>query len=309
VNTKLFGQFLLERGYVTREQLLDGLEAQRSAAHSLGDLAVATGMLGVAEVDAINLLQHLENKPFSQAALELGLLTQRQLAELLHPNSAERLLLGQILLAFGHLDPTTLAEALEAHTAEGTDDDTVLMAGFRQSDLVAVGPTCVSVLRRIFTRTVRAPVSFRPLPATKAISASQTVWSQGVVQGGRPFLLALQVGEVDACVIATAVLGVRLHQLDDLARDAVGEFLNVVTGHVCANLEAGASATPPRVQRPGEFLEGAAPGIALLCSSDETEFSLVLARPVEGKADAVRKPLRASTPAWTDWSIPAQGPR
>ena len=283
MNTKLFGQFLLEKGCVSREQLLLALESQREAARTLGDLAVATGMLDLKEVDAIHLLQHVENKPFSQAAVDLGLLTERQIADLLHPNSAERMLLGQILLAFGYIDQDTLDAALELHAGERMEDESDLMSHFRGSDLLEVGPTCISIMRRVFKQTMRAPVSIHGIPPSKAISASQAVWSQAVSRGNDRFLLALQVGEGDGCAMAQGVLGMPVPAFGDLARDAVSEFLNVVTGHVCANLDgsvANVSAAPPAVQYPMDFLEKARPGISVLCISDHMEFSYVIARPV-----------------------------
>ena len=297
MNTKLFGQFLLEKGYVTRDQLLQGLAAQRAAAGTLGDLALAMGMLAFKEVEAIHLLQQIENKPFSQAAVDLELLTERQLADLMHPHSAERMLLGHILLAFGHLDASTLEVALEAHDGARSENDSELMANFRSSDLTGIGSTCVSILRSVFQQTVRAPVSFQPLPTSKAISASHPVWSQMIIQGKDRFIIGLQAGEMDACVIASAMLGMAVTHFDELAQDATGEFLNILTGHICANLDgpsAELSATPPLMEKPTEFIAGARPGIALQCTSDETQFSYVLARPLRRSATVGHRTLVAT---------------
>lgn len=294
MNTKLFGQFLLEKGYVSREQLLHGLAEQRACSRTLGDLAVATGMLTIHDVDAIHLRQHTANEPFSQAAVTLGLLTEEQLAQLLHPQSAERLLLGQILLSFGYLTQQTLYEALAAHVTEREVDDSELLKHFRQSTLVDVGAACVSVLRSVFKKTMSAPVSFQPIPAVKAVSAGQTVWSQAITHGEDRFALALQFSNVEAMAVAEAVLGMPVESFDELAEDAVGEFLNILTGHVCGNLDGSrgrVSAEPPAAHRPDAYLRGAAPDIALLCTSDEMQFTYLLARPVAA--------VRASGLHWT----------
>lgn len=294
MNTKLFGQFLLEKGYVTREQLLHGLSEQRVSTRTLGDLAVATGMLSLQDVDAIHLRQHTRNEPFSQAAVQLGLLTEEQLAQLLHPQSAERLLLGQILLAFGYLTEKTLYEALAAHVTERDVDDSELLQHFRQSELREVGAVCVSVMRSVFKKTLQAPVSFQSIPAVKAVSAGQFVWSQALDHGPRRFELAVQFSDAEAVAVAQAVLGIPVESFDELARDSVNEFLNILTGHVCGNLDrsqGSVSACPPVCHRPEEYLAEATPDIALLCTSDELQFTYFLAKP--------RVPIRAVGHQWT----------
>ena len=207
------------------------------------------------------------------------------------------MLLGHILLAFGHLDASTLGEALEAHAGARLEDESVLMEGFRSSDLTEVGSTCISILRRVFQQTVHAPVSFQPLPASKAISAGHAVWSQTIIQGKDRFIIGIQVGEIDACVIATALLGTSVNHFDDLVQDAIGEFLNILTGHICANLDGSSaelSTTPPLMEKPADFMAGARPGIALQCTSDETEFSYVLARPLRHSATVGHRTLVAT---------------
>ena len=291
MNTKLFGQFLLEKGYVTREQLLDGIAEQRASTATLGDLAVATGMLSVRDVDAIGLRQLAEDEPFSQAAVNLGLLTEAQLADLLHPHSAERLLLGQILLSFGYIDEETLREALDAHSTESSEDDSDLVRHFKGSELAGIGAMCISVLRSVFKEAVGAPVSFQPVPAVKAVSVGQSVWSQAIKHGPDEFILALQIAAEEACTIASAVLDMPMEHFNDLAQDATCEFLNMVTGHVAANLqgpELETSAKPPVVERPDSFLIDARPSISLLCTSDEIQFTYIVARPVTAEPQRSR---------------------
>lgn len=287
MSTKLFGQFLLEKGYVTREQLLHGLAEQRRVAGTLGDLAVAVGMISVEQLESIHRRQESAGEPFSMAAVRLGLLTEPQIAKLLHPQSAERLLLGQILLAFRYLDRKSLDEALRAHATEKGEDDFTLVRAFRQSGLVEIGPICTSVMKSVFRESLGGPLSYQAIPSVKAVSAGQAVWSQGISQGPERFILALQAAGGEACVIARSILGTPVKECDELARDAVGEFLNLVTGHVCANLRdarSSAWATPPLVHRPETFLAGARPGVALLCTSDEIQFTYMVARPLAAAA-------------------------
>ena len=289
MNTKLFGQYLLEKGYVTRDQLLRGLAEQRASTRTLGDLAVAVGMLRVRDVDAIQIRQVQMGEPFSQAAVNLGLLTEKQIADLLHPHSAERLLLGQILLTFGYLGPKSLEEALAGHDAESVEDDTSILRYFPGSDLVDLGPAALAAMRAVFQQVLQGPVSFQPIPAVKAISAGQEVWSQIVRGGGRTFVLALQASQAEAVRVAGNVLGMPIESFDDLARDAMNEFLNIVTGHVCVNLDTSAgriTAAPPLSADPELFLYANRPDLAFLCTGDTLQITYIAGRPARALADA-----------------------
>jgi hypothetical protein len=188
----------------------------------MGDLAVAVGMINLEQLEAIHRRRESAGEPFSMAAVHLAYPTEPQIAQLLHPQSAERLLLGQILLAFGYLDRATLKDALKAHTTERDEDDFALMRAFRQSGLVEVGPTCASALRGVFLQSIGGGLSFQAIPSVKAVSAGQAVWSQGISRGEDRFILGLQIPSGEARAIAAAVLGIDVKALDDLARDAVG---------------------------------------------------------------------------------------
>lgn len=282
MKTKLFGQFLLEKGYVTREQLLKALAEQRRSTATLGDLAVATGMLTVQDVDAIYRRQHTLSEPFAAAAVNLGLLTEQQIADLLHPDSAERLLLGQILVAHGSLTESVLEEALSAHSRVPATDGTTVMRHFRGTDLDEVGPLCVQTMQEVFREMTGVGVSIDPIPAAKAVSVGQRVWGQVILQGPDRLELAVQLADGDIYPLAEAVLGMPVDGFDDLAQDAVSEFLNVVTGHVCAHLQAEGgtvTAQPPTVQPADEFAHQAEPGVAIYCTGDALSFTFMVGRP------------------------------
>jgi hypothetical protein len=287
LNTKLFGQLLLEKGYVTREQLLTGLREQRRATSTLGDLAVAIGMLSVHEVDAIRLRQRSRSQSFGQAAVNLGLLTERQVADLLDPNSAERMLLGQILVAYGYLDEDRLQVALKAHSGERGKGEPAPLSPVRKPDLSEIGLTCVSVMGSMYRKTTGTPVSCLSVPPAKAVSSDQHVWSQAISQGEEPFILGLQINEEGACSIARAFLRMPMDAFDDLVQDSVGEFLNLVTGHVCGTLggpRVSLSPSAPAVQRPEDFLAKASPGLAVLCTGEGVRFTYIIARPAKAGA-------------------------
>jgi CheY-specific phosphatase CheX len=281
VNTKLFGQFLLEKGYIDRHQLLRALKEQRACNLKLGELAVATGLLTVGEVDTIAFRQLCNDEPFGESAVALGLLSRGHLVELLHRQSADRKLLGQILLAFGDLDEATLQAALDAYVGQKAGEEAALRRIFDETECAAVAPTCVSVMGRVFQRTVGSALSFHSVPARRAMVAGDKVWSQVITRGSERWVLAVQIADAHARSVAEAVLDMPVEELDALALDAVAEFMNIVSGHVCGNLDGSRArviASAPRVQTPPEFLASALPLVALRCDTGSLSFTYLIGR-------------------------------
>ncbi len=95
MSAKFIGQFLLEKGLITREALLAATEQQQHVNLTLGQLAVAQGLLSRAQADSINLEQQRSDKRFGEIALEKNLLNAIQLVELLRGRKDKRVFIGE----------------------------------------------------------------------------------------------------------------------------------------------------------------------------------------------------------------------
>ncbi len=105
------GQFLVRKGLVTEEQLLDAVGYQKSTNELIGVLAVKRNFLTPEQVDEILDRQREADLPFGQIALERGLMTQKQLQELLTAQNAGYVFLGEALIAKGHLTSDQFVKA------------------------------------------------------------------------------------------------------------------------------------------------------------------------------------------------------
>ena len=110
---KFFGQFLLEKGAITTEQLKDALEYQRQLTVKIGELAVNKGLISKKEAEFINLEQRRTDKLFGELAVELGFLTPEQLEKLIIIHQNNHIYLGQVLIEKGYLDKKQLTEFLD----------------------------------------------------------------------------------------------------------------------------------------------------------------------------------------------------
>ncbi|MBI3090405.1 MAG: hypothetical protein HYY96_07020 [Candidatus Tectomicrobia bacterium] len=109
----LLGRFLVQRGYVTEEELRRALEFQRFQHTSLGSLALQRGLLTESEVLDILFHQEEQGELFGEAAVALGLLTEEQISALLNEQRMNLPPLGQVLQRLGLVSPTDLARALD----------------------------------------------------------------------------------------------------------------------------------------------------------------------------------------------------
>merc|ERR1711976_357898 len=66
-----FGQYLLQKGAISKEQLLHCLEVQNSVNRKIGEIAVAEGVMLPEQVDKILKVQKRINKYFGQLTMQM----------------------------------------------------------------------------------------------------------------------------------------------------------------------------------------------------------------------------------------------
>lgn len=117
----MFGKYLVERGVITEQQLLEALDAQRSLRPSIGRLAFELGVLDLDQVVTVMEAQAKSPLRFCALAVELGLMTPEQREALLAEQEQRRVPLGQVLARLVPAD--AIEEALEAYHASREPGD------------------------------------------------------------------------------------------------------------------------------------------------------------------------------------------
>ena len=246
---KFLGQYLLEEGLIDKAQLLAALDLQRASNPVLGELAQARGMLDAAQAQLINERQRSQDKRFGDIAQALGLLDAAQVEELLAQQNAQRKLFGEILLEQGMLSRDQLDHALQAQSAERKDAVQALELGVTAH---AVGPAleiAIGHCNKLFTRILRTPCQFSRLVASPADLVAFSVTGHVRVDAEPPLTIAIACGRPTMANIASAFLSMPALECDDgLARDALGEMINVLMGYVVKDTvpdDARYRASPP----------------------------------------------------------------
>lgn len=94
----VLGNYFVEAGKITKEQLKRIIEKQDSVRVKLGLIAVSEGMMTQEQADEVNLLQAIKDKRFGDIAIEEGYLNQEQVDKLLQKQGNAYLVFIQELL-------------------------------------------------------------------------------------------------------------------------------------------------------------------------------------------------------------------
>ena len=247
MSVKFFGQFLLNRGAVDREQLLEAIALQQEHNRPLGAYAVQKGYLTEEQAERINQAQRGMDERFGDLAVEMRLLTAAQVRELLVIQRNDHVRLGEALAQLGHLASDGLDRELAAFDADQAAlaiEPVDLPADTPNRALlqIPVDLTAKMLLRIAGVKTKVAPAEpLRDLPDDALVTASISF------SGALNSEYVLSVSPEIAVAIARRMSG------DDavspaLIDDALKEMCNVVCGNAVGKFaQAGkrVSITPP----------------------------------------------------------------
>lgn len=100
----VLGNYLVETGKISKEQLQAILDGAGRVRVKLGLIAVAEGLMSIEQADEVNRLQAVMDKRFGQIAVENGYLTEEQVGLLLDKQGDEYLIFLQTLVDLQVMD-------------------------------------------------------------------------------------------------------------------------------------------------------------------------------------------------------------
>ena len=250
---KFFGQFLLEKGVIDASQLLRALELQRTSNPALGELACEKGMLSADQAQAINERQRREDRRFGDIAQSMGLLTSDEVALLLDEQKARRRLFGEILVDEGIVDRARLDEELRLHAADRDEATRSLDAIVATHQLGRRVGNAIATCNKLFPRLLRTQCQFSSV-ADPASPPPVDAMAIVRVAADRPLAIGIACDGATMHAMAQAFLSIPAEACDDeLARDALGELVNMLMGYVVKDSlpeDASYRASPPDFETP-----------------------------------------------------------
>ena len=277
---KFLGQFLMERGVITPQQLLAAIEAQRASNPLLGELAVRRGLLTEAQARRINDRQRADDRRFGDIALEMGLLDAAQVEALLAAQKAGRKLFGQVLVEQGVVEPARLESELAAHRADQDAANHALAVGVADHALAELANGAIQLCGRLFPRMLEGQCQAAGVLGVEDMDLFPHV-AHVRIDGERPMFIGMACNLQTMRAMACAFLKIGPERCDDaLALDGLGEIVNVLMGYVVRNVlpdDVQYRAFPPGLSTPAaDLLADRDRSLALLMNSQLGPFVLLV---------------------------------
>lgn len=244
--SQYFGHYLLNHEYITRDQLADALEFQKSVHVKFGVIAVDEGFMTSSQVEAVHEKQKQVDKRFGELAMELGFLSNDQVESLVSKQKQQHLFLAQALVDRGYMTIEQFGTALNDYKNENSlsDDqfeeiksgsiDAIIENTFVDDEKKSTYGKYLTLFAKNLVRFIDDQVHVEVIdPATE----QQGNWlvHQEIV-GESPLFTAISANKEVFLRIASKYAEEELTEVDELAQASVSEFLNLTNGIYLVNM-------------------------------------------------------------------------
>ncbi len=268
----ILGNYLVETGKITKEQLAQTLADQDTVRVKLGLIAVAEGMMTLEQTAEVNRLQALMDQRFGDIAVQKGYLTDEQVGKLLKKQGNAYLTFIQTMVDSQLLDMEDVElvvntfrlvngysnsemEDLKSDEVERIVPLFVPEEGKRFTDIITTAVKTIIRLidRHVYIGKAEMATSF---PANDMVSQS--------MQGKDGLVSCLSEGNGALLQLCSVYGQEEFEQLDLDSLDAAGELLNCINGLFASGLS-----------REGQFLELMPPDYDDVTAKAKTEICKV----------------------------------
>ncbi|HEX9026891.1 MAG TPA: hypothetical protein VF839_10590 [Clostridium sp.] len=246
--TQYFGQYLLNKGYLTPEKLHDGLENQKDTRLKLGVLAVNAGYMSADDADKINETQKRLDKRFGELSVEMGYLKEDQVEELLSSQKFEHLILGQSLVDKGYMTLKEFEKAINEYKKDysisdkefeyiqkdDVDEIVNIFVKFEGSKNEKALKDYLSLFTRNLIRFIDTGAIIRDVIKLEKYECKWTARQN--IKGTINLSTFIEAEENSFVKFASKYADEELNTVDEMAEASVGEFLNLHNGIFLVNM-------------------------------------------------------------------------
>jgi hypothetical protein len=289
-----FGQFLLNRAFVTASELDRAMSAQKETRVKLGVLAINKGYMSPDQVEEVHQTQTRMDKRFGEIAVDLGYLKEELVTELLSSQQSAHLTLGQALIDQGTLDFEAFAGALNLYKKDYSlsDDqfesiingsiETLLEAVLSKEGLT-LRPTLsdyISLFAKNIIRFIDSSIRLEVV-SSEAISTYEWTAQQPLTNSDRSFSRLTAIGGTEDSFLKLASIYAQetIDEPGEMMEASVGEFLNLHNGIFLVNLSNQSielEMEPQTVIRGAEFVAGSPVKAVIHINGPLVSFDLII---------------------------------
>lgn len=242
------GQFLLNEGVLSTNELNRLLEISKSTKVKIGVLAINSGLMTADNVNKVNMLQGRVDKKLGEIAIEEGYLTETELDMLLNVQFSEHLKLTQTLIDEKICTYDEVENYLAAYKSKYSLNDDQF-EDLRNGKVKTIIDTYLKFDNEPFADLFKEYISLFYKSVTRFIDSVVRVEEVNLVDSNQyDFIVKQEIigpkriytafaGETDSMIkFSSRFADETFNSLDDYAQDTLGEFLNLANGLYLVNL-------------------------------------------------------------------------
>jgi len=246
--TQFFGSYLLNKEYITINQLIEVLEFQKNVRLKLGVLAINAGYMTADQVNKVHRLQLRIDKMFGSIAVEMGYLTDEQVSELLKSQNIGYILLGQALVDKGYMTNSRFENAIEEYKKECKIKDTdftltqsekmlEVIENFYEFEAFEDAALYTEYISLLFKNLVRfVGDDFIPMKSITIRDFECKNFTCQRIEGEFSAYTALEADDSTLIKFASRFSNEEYPELDEYVKASFSEFMNLTNGIFCVNM-------------------------------------------------------------------------
>jgi len=275
--TMFFGQYLLAKGVIDRNALLEALDRQRRSNLSLPELAVQDGLIDQSRAEAIMAQYRMSDDSMEEILAGAGGLHTDQIRRLQSKQRSSWLRIGAALVEGGHLNDDEIGSNLQDfRSLESAADQEIREAMQHLPNADAVG-ACVELTMFHFGRVSGRLTKLGSITmAPDHLDAGRQRFSQRIVGDGE-YTIAVDFPPPLISAVAKGMLGFDIEPGTETEADAVCEVINLIGGNACTRIEQFGQVLrpePPIWSGIGRVVSPTAESVRAMASSAELDFDI-----------------------------------
>lgn len=241
MSERFFGQYLLAKGILSREEFQKFSEMQRKNNQKIGELARQEGYLTASDIEKIWLLQRHDERPFGDIAIELGLIKADQLQALLELQKKRYKTFSQILVESQYLPEVVIRQEMAQYTADQSAKQGMFDSAWVEQNMRAgkVISTLISQTTRLIRLLGDIDVREGESHFDRKHMDDLDVLIVDRLTGQQTFQYLFNATRNIVAAVGKGIMGNQeISFTEELFLDAGREFVNIVCGNAITKLAA-----------------------------------------------------------------------
>lgn len=240
--SQYFGQYLLNKKYLTNKQLKTAVEYQQSVRLKLGVLAVNAGYMNADQANKVHSMQTKLDRRFGEIAVDMEYLKEEQVEELLSSQRFGHLLLAQALIDKNYMSLEKFEEAIYEYKKkysiseaqfdklqrDDVDEIINIYVNLENEKYDTEIKNYIALFMRNVIRFIDSEVYTNKITKVKEFKTECCVSQR--IKNSINLLTYVNAKEDVFALIASRYAEEKLLVVDEMAKDSVGEFLNLNNG-------------------------------------------------------------------------------